>query len=46
MRDKRVSKAEFVWLLTLLAQLDRPRYRELRARGWNNALPQESEFPN
>ena len=43
---KRVSKTEFVWLMILLAMVDRERYRELRAQGWAEARPLESESPN
>jgi hypothetical protein len=43
---KRVSKTEFVWLMILLAAVDRERYRELRARGWSEARVFESESPN
>lgn len=48
-QNKPVSKAEFVGLMTLLAKRDRPRYRELRELGWNEAIPRtisKSESPN
>lgn len=41
-----VSKAEFVGLMTLLGKKDREKYRELRALGWEGAIPPESECPN
>jgi hypothetical protein len=41
-----VSKAEFVGLMTLLGQKDRAKYRELRAIGWDGAIPRESDIPN
>lgn len=43
---RRVSKAEFVWLMISLARVDRERYRELRDFGWLNAGPLESDIPN
>lgn len=43
---EKVSKVEFVWVMSLLAKHDREKYRELRARGWAAAIPIKSEFPN
>lgn len=36
-RDKdHASKAEFMWLMVELGQLDRVRYREVREHGWQS----------
>lgn len=39
------SKAEFIGLLVVLGMRDRPKYREMRERGWIEAIP-DSDFPN
>lgn len=49
--DRPVTKAEFVWLMVQVAEIDREKYRELRARGWSHARARrhmggKSEFPN
>lgn len=44
--ERPVTKGEFVALLTLLGKHDRVKYRELRAQGWDEAIPPESESPN
>lgn len=44
--EVQVSKAEFVGLMVLVGLKDRPKYREMRERGWNEAIPPESESPN
>lgn len=44
--ERPVTKAEFVALLALLAKYDRENYRRLRAFGWSEAIPLESEDPN
>lgn len=44
--SKRVSKAEFVWLMLLLSALDPARYQELRDLGWEIAAARKSETPN
>jgi hypothetical protein len=45
-----VSKAEFVWVMSMLAKHDREKYRELRARGWEAVaragISPKSENPN
>lgn len=45
-KKRPVTKGEFVALLALLAKYDRVKYRELRAFGWSEAIPLESESPN
>lgn len=44
--ERPVSKAEFIGLMTVLGLKDREKYRELRAIGWSEAIPPESESPN
>lgn len=44
--EEPVSKAEFVGLMAVLGSKDREKYRELRARGWQEAIPLKSESPN
>ncbi len=48
---RRVTKADFVWAMVRLAQVDREAYRVLRERGWTHAtlhqfLDGKSELPN
>jgi hypothetical protein len=47
--DDKVTKAEFVWLMVQLAELDREKFREIRSKGWDSvqsAPAEKSVRPN